>query len=53
MYAKYVLGVLGVVFLVAGGVRAARLGVSHPQSRTWLLIGTIFVTVSAWLFLGA
>lgn len=50
MAAKYILAVVGVVFLVMGLLRAARLGASHPQPRTWLLVGAIFVVVSAWLF---
>jgi hypothetical protein len=25
-------------------------GLSHPQTRTWLLIALIFAAVSAWLF---
>ena len=26
-------------------------GISHPQTKTWLLIGVIFAAVSTWLFL--
>lgn len=48
--ARLILAGLAVVFLVAGSLRAARLGVSHPQPRTWLLIAAIFGVVSAWLF---
>jgi hypothetical protein len=51
MAAKYILAVLSCAFLIAGLVRLARdAGRSHPQSRTWLLIGVIFGAVSAWLF---
>jgi hypothetical protein len=51
MAAKYILAALSALFLVlavwrmAGGAAA-----SHPQARTWLLIGVIFALVSAWLF---
>jgi hypothetical protein len=45
--AKYILAGLAVLFTVMG---IARGGPSHPQSRTWLLIGVIFGGVSAWLF---
>ena len=50
MAAKYVLAVVGAVFLVMGILRATRLGASHPQARTWLLIAAIFGAVSLWLF---
>jgi hypothetical protein len=49
MAAKYILSVLSVLFLGMGIARATR-GGTHPQSRTWLLIGVIFAVVSAWLF---
>jgi hypothetical protein len=49
--AKYVLAVVGAVFLVMGALRARRLGASHPQARTWMLIGALLGIVSAWLFL--
>jgi hypothetical protein len=49
--AKYILAVLAVAFLAAAARRAARDGgISHPQTKTWLLIGVIFAAVSAWLF---
>ena len=52
MAAKYILAALSAVFLVLAASRLARGGrASHPQTRTWLLIGTIFAAVSAWLFL--
>ena len=51
MAAKYILAVLACAFLIAGGLRLGRDGGrTHPQSRTWLLIGGIFGVVSAWLF---
>jgi len=49
--AKYILAVLSVVFLALAISRLARGGgASHPQTRTWLIIGIIFGVVSAWLF---
>jgi hypothetical protein len=49
MTAKYILGVLGVVFLIVAGIRLAKDGWKiGPASKTWLLIGVIFTVVSAW-----
>ncbi len=51
MHTKYILGALSLVFLPLAVVRMARdRGRPHPQSRTWLLVGTIFGLVSAWLW---
>jgi hypothetical protein len=50
MMTKYILAALAVAFLVAGASRAARVGLAHPQPRTWLLIAALFGTVSVWLF---
>jgi hypothetical protein len=50
MAAKYVLAVVGAVFLLMGVLRSRRLGAWHPQARTWLLIAAIFGAVSLWLF---
>jgi hypothetical protein len=51
MVAKYILAGLAVVFLVAAALRlTGGRGWSHPQVRTWFLIGVIFTVVSAWLF---
>jgi hypothetical protein len=51
MRAAYVLSVVATVFLAVALMRLARGGaVSHPQTRTWLLIAVIFAAVSAWLF---
>ncbi len=53
MATKYILAVLAVGFLAAALMRLSRGGgISHPQTKTWLLIGVIFAIVSAWLFLG-
>jgi len=49
--AKYILAVVAAAFLVAAAVRAAGgSNLSHPQTRTWLLIAAIFGAISAWLF---
>jgi hypothetical protein len=51
MAAKYILVLLAVAFLVAALLRLSRGGgISHPQTKTWLLISVIFAIVSAWLF---
>lgn len=49
MTAKYILAILGVVFLLAAGVRLAKdSGKLGPAAKTWLIIGVIFSAVSAW-----
>jgi cytochrome c oxidase assembly factor CtaG len=49
--AKYILALLGVVFLVAALMRLSRGGgTSHPQVKTRLFISGIFAVVSVWLF---
>jgi hypothetical protein len=48
MAAKYILGALAFVFLIAGTVRRGQI-----QGRTWLLVGAIFAVVSGWLFVSA
>jgi hypothetical protein len=49
--AKYILAVLALAFLAAALMRLSRGGgISHPQTKTWLLIAVIFAVVSAWLF---
>ena len=51
MSAKYILAGLAVAFLAAATLRLmGERGWSHPQARTWLLVGIIFGVVSAWLF---
>ena len=49
MAAKYILAVVAVAFLVAGLARGSKSGVSG-QARTFVLVGTLFAVVSAWLF---
>ncbi len=46
--AKYILGLLAIVFLVAGTFSRAQI-----QGRTWLLVGTIFAVISGWLFMSS
>jgi hypothetical protein len=49
--APLIIGILGGVFLVAGLVSAARAGgISHPRTRTWLLVGAIFAVMSLYSF---
>jgi hypothetical protein len=51
MAARYILAAGAVVFLAAGLMRLFRGGgITHPQTRTWLLVAIIFAAVSAWLF---
>jgi len=40
---------LGAVSMVAGLIRAAQVGWSHPEPRTLLVLAAIFVIVSACL----
>ena len=47
MAAKYILAVLAVAFLAAALMRLSRGGgISHPQTKTWLLIAIIFGVLS-------
>jgi hypothetical protein len=49
--AKYILAVVSLAFLTAGGGRLVRnRGALSAQCRTWLLVGVIFGLVSLWLF---
>jgi hypothetical protein len=51
MAAKYSLAAFAVAFLAAALMRVSRDGgISHPRTRTWLIVGVIFAAVSAWLF---
>ena len=51
MAAKYVLAVFAVFFIAAALLRLSRGGgMSHPQTKSWLLVGVVFAVVSAWLF---
>lgn len=51
MLARFILAGLAAVFL--GGVLVRVAGgqpLRHPQTKTWLIVGTIFAIVSLWLF---
>ena len=49
MSAPLVIAILAVLFVTMGIARAAREGsLSHPRTRTWLLIGAIFAVMSAY-----
>jgi hypothetical protein len=42
---------LAALFMTMAAIRIGRdRSISHPQPRTWLLIGAIFGAVSAYLF---
>lgn len=51
MAARDILGLLAVVFLILGGLRALREGQVGPAARTWLMIGVIFGAVTLWTWL--
>jgi len=52
MMASWILLALGTLFLLAAGLRLVRdAGRIHPRSKTWLVVGTIFVIVGGWLAL--
>lgn len=50
MAAKYILAALGGLFLLLGALRVTSGAHGRSQGRTWLLVGCIFLGVSAWLF---
>lgn len=51
MTAKYIFPLLAVAFLAAALMRLSAGGaISHPQTKTWLLIAVIFGVISAWLW---
>ena len=50
--AKIVITVLGPLFLLAGAWRFSQAGRLVPQAKTWLIIGSIFIAVAAWLWFG-
>ena len=52
MPAKYILAIVCAVFLVLALVRFAKnRGRVQPASKTWFLIGGIFVAISIWLWM--
>ena len=51
MATNYILLALALIFFLLAVGRIVRTRtLSHPQSRTWLIIAVIFAAVSAWLF---
>lgn len=51
MPVKVLFAVLAVVFLVLASARLWKDGFRiRPASRTWLIVGSIFAVVSAWLW---
>jgi hypothetical protein len=49
--AKYILAIVAACFLIAAIRRVAYdAGRFHAKTRTWLLVGSIFAVVSAFLF---
>lgn len=50
MAAKYILAVLGGLFLIAAAWRVSGGRTAAPQARAWLLVGAIFLGVSVTLF---
>lgn len=54
MLAKYILAVIGTIFLVLALGRIAKDGGRiGPASRTWLIVAIVFAAVSVWLWMGA
>jgi hypothetical protein len=49
MPARYIILVVGCVFLVLGTIRGMGAGWRHPQARTWLVVGAIFLAVAIYL----
>lgn len=47
--ARYILAIVGAVFLALAVWRIARRGKLDPASRTWLIVGTVFLAVSGLL----
>jgi hypothetical protein len=50
MLAAYILGAVGLLFLVLAGSRVGS-ATGRAQARVWLLIAVIFLAVAAWLLL--
>ncbi len=47
---KLIFAVLGPLFLVLGIARWLGAGRMVPQAKAWLLVGSIFSAVAAWLW---
>jgi hypothetical protein len=53
MNAVYILGALSLVLLALALGRIIKGGrASHPQTRTWVIVGVVFGLVSLWLTAG-
>ena len=53
MDANYIFGGVSLVFLALATRNLLRGGrASHPQTKTWLIVGTVFGVVAAWLTVG-
>ena len=48
---KLVFAVLGPLFLSLAGWRFLHAGALVPEARAWLIIGSVFSAVAAWLWL--
>ena len=50
---KIIFPAIALIFLGLGALRLMRDGGKwHPQSKAWLITGSIFALVSAWLWMG-
>lgn len=49
--AQFILLIVGSVFLLTAAVRAGRERRAGPATRTWLIVGGIFIAVSLYLSL--
>jgi hypothetical protein len=48
--AKYILGVLGVLFLMVATLHQIRAGRAHGRrTRAWWIVGLLFIAMSLWL----
>lgn len=47
---KIVFAILGPLFLMMAGWRTLKAGKLIPQAKAWLVIGSIFSAVAAWLW---
>ena len=50
MNAIYILGALSIVFLGLAARNLIRDGrITHPQTKTWLIVGVVFGAIALWL----
>ena len=53
MNAGYIFGALSLVFLALAARNILRGGpATHPQTKTWIIIGAVFAGVALWLAAG-